>query len=319
MDFRAVVKCHRRILADPGGSFAPIRSPLPTKCEGKDRQRKEVDMEAISCLLDFARREPRTPPSAITTVGSFAASGAASGSPEILVRTFKTSTPKTPATAPRTDCPPRISSRRVLPGNTPRALRRPPSAALGAPPRQEGEESSEMELEIPDIPDTPQSPTMSDITVLRLVLFFYILVIFFMHNIFFSYANFFLFFSTLSSPVRSESPWLYSGGYTSDDLSEYEYGDPYEGEGPHSDTPPPPCEGHSHQLCVPPAWGERIPGSPVTCRCILCHEDNLHHAISCIQCMNAPGRAGVSGATCDPDTTPDVPSAGTGIRAARTP
>nr|XP_022316586.1 melanoma-associated antigen E1-like [Crassostrea virginica] len=191
-------------------------------------------MEAISCLLDFARREPRTPPSAITTVGSFAASGAASGSPEILVRTFKTSTPKTPATAPRTDCPPRISSRRVLPGNTPRALRRPPSAALGAPPRQEGEESSEMELEIPDIPDTPQSPTMSDITVL----------------------------STLSSPVRSESPWLYSGGYTSDDLSEYEYGDPYEGEGPHSDTPPPPCEGHSHQLCVPPAWGERIPGSP---------------------------------------------------------
>ena len=164
--------------SDSSGSRGILRphseSPFLRNVRARIGNEEEVDMEAISCLLDFARREPRTPPPAITTVGSFAASGAASGSPEILVRTFKTSTPKTPATAPRTDCPPRISSRRVLPGNTPRprALRRPPSAALGTPPRQEGEESSEMELELPDIPETPQSPTMSDITVLRLVLFF---------------------------------------------------------------------------------------------------------------------------------------------------
>ena len=31
--------------------------------------------------------------------------------------------------------------------------------------------------DLPDIPDTPQSPSVSDITVLRLVLFFYIGVI----------------------------------------------------------------------------------------------------------------------------------------------
>ena len=27
----------------------------------------------------------------------------------------------------------------------------------------------------------------------------------------------------------------------------------------------------------------------MTCRCVLCHEDNCHHAIRCIQCINAPG------------------------------
>ena len=41
-----------------------------------------------------------------------------------------------------------------------------------------------------------------------------------------------------------------------------------------------------HPPCL---GGGRIPGSPVTCRCVLCHEDNCHHAIRCIQCMNAPG------------------------------
>ena len=164
--------------SDSGGSRGILRphseSPFLRNVRARiGNEEEDVDMEAISCLLYFARRETRTPP-AITTVGSFAASGAASGNPEVLVRTFKTSTPKTPATAPRPDCPPRISSRRVLSGVTPRprALRRPPSAALGAPPRQEGEESNEMELELPDIPDTPQYPAVSDITVLRLVLFF---------------------------------------------------------------------------------------------------------------------------------------------------
>ena len=42
--------------------------------------------------------------------------------------------------------------------------------------------------------------------------------------------------------------------------------------------------------CVfPHAWGERITGSPVSCRCLLCHEEGRHHAVRCIQCLNAPG------------------------------
>ena len=185
---------------DSGGSRGILRPHSESPFLRNVRARtEEVDMEAISCLLDFARRELRTPPPpAISTVGSFSASGATSGSPEVLVRTFKTTTPKTPATAPRPDCPPRMASRRVFPPDTPRprALRRPPSAALGAPPRQEGEEeeSTEMELELPDIPDTPQSPAVSDITVLRLVLFFiyfFANIFFLMPNIFISHANFF--------------------------------------------------------------------------------------------------------------------------------
>ena len=73
-------------------------------------------------------------------------------------------------------------------------------------------------------------------------------------------------------------------------LSEYEYGDPYEGEDDWSSTPPPQCDDPAeHQVCVPPAWGERIPGSPVSCRCLLCHEEGRHHAVRCTQCLNAPG------------------------------
>lgn len=58
---------------------------------------------------------------------------------------------------------------------------------------------------------------------------------------------------------------------------------------PHSTTPPPVCDRPSHEICVLPAWGEKIPGSQVMCRCVLCHEDDLHHAIRCIRCHNAPG------------------------------
>lgn len=47
---------------------------------------------------------------------------------------------------------------------------------------------------------------------------------------------------------------MYSG-YSSDELSENEYADPFEGEGPYSNTPPPPCDRPDHDLCVPPAWG----------------------------------------------------------------
>ena len=73
-------------------------------------------------------------------------------------------------------------------------------------------------------------------------------------------------------------------------MSEIEYVDPYEGEGPISNTPPPLCNSNSHKICVPPAWGERIPGPTVVrCRCLLCHEDERHHAIRCIRCKNAPG------------------------------
>ena len=72
-------------------------------------------------------------------------------------------------------------------------------------------------------------------------------------------------------------------------MSEIEYVDPYEGEGPISSTPPPSCNGTNHKVCVPPAWGERIPGPVVKCRCLLCHEEDRHHAIRCIQCGNAPG------------------------------
>ena len=94
-------------------------------------------------------------------------------------------------------------------------------------------------------------------------------------------------FSTNSSPIiipldlDSDEEEFYD---------EYEYVDPNEGEGPFSTTPPPSCDQtKNHKICVPPAWGEEIPGSIVRCRCILCHEDNSHHAIRCIQCMNAPG------------------------------
>lgn len=81
---------------------------------------------------------------------------------------------------------------------------------------------------------------------------------------------------------------MYSG-YSSDELSEYEYADPYDGEGPYSTTPPPACDGDGHEVCVPPAWGERIPGPTVRCRCILCHQEDCHHPVRCIQCLNAPG------------------------------
>nr|XP_022297876.1 uncharacterized protein LOC111107147 [Crassostrea virginica] len=95
-------------------------------------------------------------------------------SPEVAtMRTFST-LPRTPTAAPGPERPPppRIGGRRPLPRNLPcpRALltttlatRRPPSAALGAPPREEEEEESE-DGELPDLP-SPTSP-YSDITIL---------------------------------------------------------------------------------------------------------------------------------------------------------
>ena len=94
----------------------------------------------------------------------------------------------------------------------------------------------------------------------------------------------FFIFSTVSSPTLIP--------FSSDDeyMSEYEYVDPYEDEGPISNTPPPACDKtKEHKVCVPPAWGEEIPGPLVSCRCLLCHQEDRHHAVRCIQCQNAPG------------------------------
>ena len=82
---------------------------------------------------------------------------------------------------------------------------------------------------------------------------------------------------------------LLYAGYSSDEMSEYEYMDPYEEEGPISTTPPPACKGKEHEICIPPAWGEKIPGAVVRCRCLLCHQENRDHALRCVQCQNAPG------------------------------
>ena len=143
-------------------SVSPFTRNVRLKAE-----EEEMDVEAaISALVSFSdtRRE-------ISTVTTF-------GDEDVSVKTFRTSTPTTPAAAPRPDCPPRIVSRRVLPMDTPRPrpLHRA-SAALGAPPRDGDESSSEEEAlgeELPDIPESPASPTYSDITVRRLVYFFLI-------------------------------------------------------------------------------------------------------------------------------------------------
>ena len=92
-------------------------------------------------------------------------------------------------------------------------------------------------------------------------------------------------FSTASSPIL-----IPLGSDEEEYYDELEYVNPYEGEGPHSSTPPPSCDGtKEHKVCVPPAWGEEIPGALVSCRCLLCHEEGRHHAIRCVQCLNAPG------------------------------
>ena len=123
---------------------------------GSLQEEEEVSLEAISCLLEFAKR-------GIDTTAQDSAS-----QEEAMVRTFKAMTPTTPSPAPRPQRPPRIASRRILPVDTARLrpLRSPPppAAALGAPPVKEEEE-----MDLPDISDTPQSPAVSDITVLRLV------------------------------------------------------------------------------------------------------------------------------------------------------
>ena len=137
-------------------------SPFIRNVRLKAEEEMELDEEAaISALVSF--RDTRREISTVRTFGD--------EDEDVAVQTFRTSTPTTPAAAPRPDRPPRIVSRRVLPMDVPRP--RPihrASAALGAPPRDE-EQSSEEE-ELPDIPESPASPTYSDITVRRLVFSF---------------------------------------------------------------------------------------------------------------------------------------------------
>ena len=171
----------------------------------QESQEEEVDLEAVSCLLNFSTRERGQPrpqtPGAQVTVSSFviegtpgAAEGVTTSTTSVMVRTFATSPPTTPGSAPRPDRPPPIISGRRQSGHLvrPRPLRRrsleeqerdlrrmthschsctgsAPSAALGAPPRQEEEEEDNESLELPDLPETPASPATSDITVIRLV------------------------------------------------------------------------------------------------------------------------------------------------------
>lgn len=58
---------------------------------------------------------------------------------------------------------------------------------LGAPPRKEDEDSMEL-------PDTPQSPTVSDITVLRLVLFYIGMILIVIDFEVFFYGNLLIFY-----------------------------------------------------------------------------------------------------------------------------
>ena len=183
-------------------SVSPFLRNLRQRLEHDGNEEEMIDLEAISCLLDFSTRErggarPQTPSQSVVTVSSFKIDGTSGteGS-SVMVRTFATSPPTTPAAAPRPDRPPVISCRRHS-GHLvrPRPLRRsvqeeeeelrrmrhtchscvhpgpvrrnaPPAAALGAPPAQE--EDSE-DIELPDLPETPASPATSDLTVIRLV------------------------------------------------------------------------------------------------------------------------------------------------------
>ena len=99
------------------------------------------DLENISCLLDFSMRDVRT--KRTVTLAPIS-------SPEVVtVKTFSTM-PRTPAAAPRPEQPPRIPRPRALLQTT-LSTKRPPSAALGVPPREEDDE-------LPEIP-SPQTVT----------------------------------------------------------------------------------------------------------------------------------------------------------------
>ena len=184
-------------------SVSPFLRSIRRRLENEGNEEEDIDLEAISCLLDFSTRErggarPQTPSQSVVTVSSFKIDGTSGteGS-SVMVRTFATSPPATPAAAPRPDRPPVISGRRHSgPLVRPRPLRRnvPPAAALGAPPTQEEEEDRE-DIELPDLPETPASPATSDLTVIRLVKFFFFFKKkFFLKKYFYVTYDFFVYF-----------------------------------------------------------------------------------------------------------------------------
>ena len=150
---------------------------------------EEVDLESIACLLDFSTRDrQRTPVRNVTTTVSTFSIDQPSGSSEskVLVRTFATSPPTTPAPAPRPERPPPIITNQLK--HTchscvrPRALRdAPPAAALGAPPTQEEEENRS-----PRYSGDPSLPCYERYHCDQVSNFFFKKEIFFM-NIFYEY------------------------------------------------------------------------------------------------------------------------------------
>ena len=103
-----------------------------------EEEKEEVDLEAVSCLLNFSTRNrggprPQTP-GAQVTVSSFLieeTSGTeGTSATSVMVRTFSASPPTTPASAPRPNRPPPIISGRrqsghlVRPKEQERELRR---------------------------------------------------------------------------------------------------------------------------------------------------------------------------------------------------
>ena len=161
--------CGSSTYSSPGRGTVRPRSASPDFVRSvRSKIDESQEMEAISCLLDFSMREPSTKKTVTPTQNT---------SPEVVTaRTFST-LPRTPSAAARPEQPPppRIVPRRPLSRNLPcpRALlpttintRRPPSAALGAPPREEEEPE---DSELPDLPSAPPSAPSphSDITIMR--------------------------------------------------------------------------------------------------------------------------------------------------------
>nr|XP_022294900.1 serine/arginine repetitive matrix protein 1-like [Crassostrea virginica] len=218
-------------------SVSPFLRSIRRRLEDEGNEEEDIDLEAISCLLDFSTRErggarPQTPSQSVVTVSSFKIDGTSGteGS-SVMVRTFATSPPHN--TSRRS--PPRQTSCHF--GSTSfRAFSETKTFAKKCPRGGGGAEAHEAQLPL----ITASSPIII--------------------------------------PLESDEEYF----------SELEYVDPYEEEGPFSSTPPPSCDQRKeHKICVPPAWGEEIPGSVVRCRCLLCHQEDMHHAIRCLQCEEA--------------------------------
>ena len=197
-----------------------MKHPRPESPFSHNVRMKTEEMEAISGLVEFADRPPTRNYSAV-------ARPASPQTVTVAIPPFQM-TPA-PATRPPRPPPPRIMSQRAALSAMPRphplgsggggggssftclrgteSTQQQPSAALGAPPRDR-DVSEEEEGELPDIPKPATSP-YSDITIMRLVLFFtcifyfmYIFVFSLPKVYFFSCGNIehFLYFSTDSNP-----------------------------------------------------------------------------------------------------------------------